>query len=385
MKSSLDNIKVSGWRLHFRLQSINQRPSPSQRKAPAPRKSTPQPGGAAAKRNAGNDAYNGVSPAELAGLQGQIDQLRNAQHQMGQHMQSMSQDYQSVMGEMMNFQRNMVAQDELTQNLIQYLINLEAGEFCHSTFISASADPLSPAQDRNPSADPATFQPSSQAQKLISSYHDAARATYDQMADLSRRASLSNGALPPIPLPPPGFGQFDVSSRMQMRPAPQQHGREDSQQGAPHGSAQRRPSGAYDGNGPRDNGPGGSGVPGGNGAGYHPEGPAPDDTSAQAPPPPSQPGSASQQQLPLFQHPSATNEGPGPAPGGPNSQRRQTYVPGWAVPPRVLLVEDDAVCRKLSSKFLEVFGCSIDVAVDGVSAVNKVSGDQLAKNGRGAS
>jgi len=50
-----------------------------------------------------------------------------------------------------------------------------------------------------------------------------------------------------------------------------------------------------------------------------------------------------------------------------------TFVPGWAVPPRVLLVDDDAVSRKLSSKFLQVFGCTIDVAVDGVGAVNKMN------------
>ena len=53
--------------------------------------------------------------------------------------------------------------------------------------------------------------------------------------------------------------------------------------------------------------------------------------------------------------------------------RRSTFVPGWAVPPRVLLVDDDAVTRKLSSKFLQVFGCTIDVAVDGVGAVNKMN------------
>lgn len=53
--------------------------------------------------------------------------------------------------------------------------------------------------------------------------------------------------------------------------------------------------------------------------------------------------------------------------------RRSTYVPGWAVPPRVLLVDDDAISRRLSSKFLQVFGCSIDVAVDGVGAVNKMN------------
>jgi len=48
-------------------------------------------------------------------------------------------------------------------------------------------------------------------------------------------------------------------------------------------------------------------------------------------------------------------------------------VPAWSVPPRVLLVEDDAVSRRLSSKFLQVFGCTIDVAVDGDSAVNKMN------------
>jgi len=53
--------------------------------------------------------------------------------------------------------------------------------------------------------------------------------------------------------------------------------------------------------------------------------------------------------------------------------RRSAYVPGWAVPPRVLLVEDDAVSRRLSSKFLQVFGCTIDVAVDGVGAVDKMN------------
>jgi osomolarity two-component system response regulator SKN7 len=53
--------------------------------------------------------------------------------------------------------------------------------------------------------------------------------------------------------------------------------------------------------------------------------------------------------------------------------RRSPFVPGWTVPPRVLLVDDDAVTRKLSTKFLQVFGCTTDVAVDGVSAVNKMN------------
>lgn len=50
--------------------------------------------------------------------------------------------------------------------------------------------------------------------------------------------------------------------------------------------------------------------------------------------------------------------------------RRSTYVPGWAVKPRVLIVEDDAVYQRMSKKYLEVAGCTVDVAVDGLGGVN---------------
>lgn len=62
-----------------------------------------------------------------ASLQGQLNELARTQVAMQQHMTNLSQDYQAVIGEMMNFQRNMVAQDQLMQNLIQYLVSLEAG------------------------------------------------------------------------------------------------------------------------------------------------------------------------------------------------------------------------------------------------------------------
>ena len=48
-------------------------------------------------------------------------------------------------------------------------------------------------------------------------------------------------------------------------------------------------------------------------------------------------------------------------------------IPSWIVPPRVLLVEDDPLCRMLSSKILAVFGCVIHVAVDGLAAVVKMN------------
>ncbi|KAI5992622.1 CheY-like superfamily, partial [Pisolithus marmoratus] len=53
--------------------------------------------------------------------------------------------------------------------------------------------------------------------------------------------------------------------------------------------------------------------------------------------------------------------------------RRPTFVPGWAVPPCILPVDDNAMSRRLNSKFLQVLGCAIDVVVDGVRAVNKMN------------
>ena len=70
----------------------------------------------------------GPSSAEWSSVLGQLDNLARTQAAMQQHMSNLSADYQAVIGEMINFQRNMVAQDHLMQNMIQYLVSLEAGQ-----------------------------------------------------------------------------------------------------------------------------------------------------------------------------------------------------------------------------------------------------------------
>ncbi|KAF5323861.1 hypothetical protein D9611_008396 [Ephemerocybe angulata] len=66
--------------------------------------------------------------------------------------------------------------------------------------------------------------------------------------------------------------------------------------------------------------------------------------------------------------------------GGPRipfrTRRMQPELPEWAVQPKVLLVDDDAITRKLASKFLQLYGCTTDVAVDGASAVMKMSANR---------
>lgn len=52
---------------------------------------------------------------------------------------------------------------------------------------------------------------------------------------------------------------------------------------------------------------------------------------------------------------------------------RSTFIPTWSVPPKVLLVEDDTTCQLLASKFLQIMGCSYEIAKDGLEAVNKMN------------
>ncbi len=50
------------------------------------------------------------------------------QDEMAAHIRSLESNYQNVLTEMVNFQRNMAQQDGLMQNLIQYFLQLENGK-----------------------------------------------------------------------------------------------------------------------------------------------------------------------------------------------------------------------------------------------------------------
>ncbi|ORE10568.1 hypothetical protein BCV72DRAFT_221295 [Rhizopus microsporus var. microsporus] len=56
----------------------------------------------------------------------------------------------------------------------------------------------------------------------------------------------------------------------------------------------------------------------------------------------------------------------------PSSGLSSSSPVSWTVPPRILLVDDDSVYRDLSEKLLQVFGCTIDLAKDGVEALKKM-------------
>jgi len=58
---------------------------------------------------------------------------------------------------------------------------------------------------------------------------------------------------------------------------------------------------------------------------------------------------------------------------------RKIHILGWEAPPNVLIVDDDPISRKLVTKFLQLFGCLIDVAVDGVGAVRQMMDQKTRK------
>ncbi|KAF7197350.1 Transcription factor SKN7 [Pseudocercospora fuligena] len=61
-------------------------------------------------------------------------------------------------------------------------------------------------------------------------------------------------------------------------------------------------------------------------------------------------------------------------PAQPEIRKKSTQVdPGWVRQPQILLVEDDQTCRRIGGKFLFAFHCSIDSALDGLEAVNKLN------------
>ena len=78
-----------------------------------------------------------------------MDRMQRTQEEMAAHIRNLENNYQNVLNEMVNFQRNMAQQDGLMQNLIQYFLQLENGDY----------SPLRNLCTRNPYPYPCPFLP----------------------------------------------------------------------------------------------------------------------------------------------------------------------------------------------------------------------------------
>ncbi|KUJ10666.1 response regulator [Mollisia scopiformis] len=57
------------------------------------------------------------------------------------------------------------------------------------------------------------------------------------------------------------------------------------------------------------------------------------------------------------------------------SRKKSSIESVWGMTkPRILLVEDDKVCARIGSKFLQAFECGVETARDGLEAVTKING-----------
>ncbi|CEH17686.1 hypothetical response regulator receiver protein [Ceraceosorus bombacis] len=418
-------------------------------------------------------------------LKDQVAALTATQDQMTSHMNNLTKQYQGVIGEMLTFQRNMLQQDQLMQQLIQYLMQESSRraaieEQSATPSSSSNGNPGVPLLEGAPTS--SAFMAPHEAQDLISSYTTLARDSFAAMNQVSARihaqqrqnsddqsnggrqlshatlASLisgddnnihngsGNGALspkssvarspaattdfvdkgkasqttgqasekrPPVFLHPPHFDANEAggsNANDLFNAVSAAVGQPPNYVGADGGGLRvftvgtlqpRAESGTFPSDGSGSPGAallsglkrsspgepqserrsGSAGAEGTSSFGIS----VPEleqlplsmprvDRRASTVPTPLGAGATSGDNAEAGRA-SVDSRGETPSEGGSNMLRvrRSTYIPGWSVPPKVLVVDDNEVCRKMSSKFLQVFGCAIDVAVDGVNAVNKMN------------
>jgi osomolarity two-component system response regulator SKN7 len=87
----------------------------------------------AARKSISTRGPHGESPSPssvtIEALQAQVERLVQTQDDMSTHIRHLESNYQNVLTEMVNFQRNMAQQDGLMQNLISYFLQMENGQF----------------------------------------------------------------------------------------------------------------------------------------------------------------------------------------------------------------------------------------------------------------
>jgi len=301
-------------------------------------------------------------------LQRQLANLAQDQQNLIAHVNSLSRDYQGMLAKIGNLERNFSIQDSVAQQMIQYMFDTERK--------------WSKMQPNASMHEDSSYSASSELQQLISTYQEVSRNTFDHLDDIPRRSSVFAGRLlnPPrssidanFPSPqnsgtPNSTNQGNLLGsdtekspfHMPVPINPRPNSRSSlhnilSPDHQRYQSSERSTADHHFANLQSQSGPSAS-------------------TSQQPPP---QSAYSRQPNPPDFSDPIQQPTGIAlPARPGPprtDSDGNPFPSPGWAVAPKVLVVEDDAVCRKLSSKFLQVFGCQIDVAEDGVSAVNKMN------------
>ncbi|KAJ3035813.1 kinase-regulated stress-responsive transcription factor skn7 [Rhizophlyctis rosea] len=310
-------------------------------------------------------------------LQSQVDSLTKLQADMATYLQSLSRNYHLVVEEVLNFRKNMAAQDQVIRNLVDYLVRREGsggggdggppsgGGVETTTAGLPFTTPYAFAKSSLPPGAFASLGSSGASNPVLESLigfegvkadgagggrgaggagggggdvnvrsytQEVARASFEQMHEISRRVSEALAGQGGT-----GGANGSAGAGGYANPA--------GSNGGPNFGYEVASSSTY----PPSSSSTTVSLPGGGGGltVFTVGGLAPRETSS-------------------------SNSSSPDRPAGSMRVTRTTLVPPWAVPPRVLVVDDDDINRKLSTKLLQVFGCSIDVAVDGLDAVERM-------------
>ncbi|TPX60370.1 hypothetical protein PhCBS80983_g01821 [Powellomyces hirtus] len=334
-----------------------------------------------------NDMFATGLRKDTTDLQTQVDSLTKLQADIAGYLEGLSRNYRMVVEEVLNFRKNMAAQDQVIRSLVNYIAVKQSGDYASDSKIANTTRQELPSSSSaeargqgpsfvgsfafarsGPSSEPpslhssqgsppgynlddlgtapVTDMPRDDAQKLFTNYQEVARASVHQMNEISKHVRQAYSMMHPQPT----FGSSASSSAPPPAETPataglSTNGLPFAQSGAP--SALLAASTGQLADFPFQTAQQG-GLTVFTVGGFTPRREDPVGDSGQ----------------------NAGTKSPRP----PNSMRvtRATCVPPWSVPPKVLLVEDDITCRKLSSKLLQVVGCAFDVAVDGLDAVERM-------------
>ncbi|KAK9766149.1 kinase-regulated stress-responsive transcription factor skn7 [Basidiobolus ranarum] len=269
-------------------------------------------------------------------LQGQVHSVSKLQSDMGNYLQSLSKNYQVMVEEILSFRKNMVAQDQMLQSIVQYILNQDSNRNRDQKNLSENSGYVPPFSSSNSSSD---------TMKLLNSYNELSKASLSQVEDFSKRAQslqeFTNTTLSQFSVPMMGqTGEMFNSNPNTMGGVNLGgYGGSENTYNQPNLESLEISLNQLE---SRDNM---------NDKSFNFSIPSMDSNSGI--------GSNNNSQT-------KNNTG--------NTQlRKNSFITNWATPPKVLLVEDDAVCRRLSTKLLEIFGCSFDIATDGVAAVNRMN------------
>ncbi|KAF2147258.1 uncharacterized protein K452DRAFT_293715 [Aplosporella prunicola CBS 121167] len=292
------------------------------RKAPAPRKPAANPEDMVIPTQQ-MDMFN----TQLVATQQQLQQLQDRYNELSIHhsmllqelvgMQKTIVNHEHIMQSVMSFLHSVDAQRRRDSRLV-HPFPAEGGAAAHNGNVDPANQQMAPVENDAPAS------PLQHASKLLSETNADVMLNPRNLEHMNELAMRMNGTLT---TPPPDF------SRNGTRPA--------SRGAAPHSassSASVRVGGDID----------NLVYPVGQSNGIDP---------------------MYSEHLPNIPYPMPTK----PIVTAEQRKKSAQVDPGWIRQPQILLVEDDQTCRRIGSKFLYAFNCSIDSALDGLEAVNKMN------------